>query len=187
MTKHLFWSCHPMSPHVASEKDSILATAISSGASTAEAAEKAGVSQRTAPRRLADPEFQQQLAQLRSKLMSRALDKMAENMDSRRRRDRSTHRRGEPRDQSPRRPQHVDPQPAAARRAGCAGTHHQTGGGIGTQDGLATLSIVNAWLASPFGYRPTRHEYEDPAQLPRAGFSHQASTDFGITDDSFRR
>jgi hypothetical protein len=69
-----------MSPGVASEKDSILATAISAGASTAEAAEKAGLSQRTAQRRLADPEFQQQVAQLRSKLMSRALDKMAENM-----------------------------------------------------------------------------------------------------------
>jgi hypothetical protein len=69
-----------MSPGVASERDSILATAISSGASTAEAAEKAGVSQRTAQRRIADPAFQQQVAQLRSKLMSRALDKMAENM-----------------------------------------------------------------------------------------------------------
>jgi len=69
-----------MSPGVASEKDSILATALSSGASTAEAAEKAGVSQRTAQRRIADPEFQQQVAQLRTKLMARALDKMAENM-----------------------------------------------------------------------------------------------------------
>jgi uncharacterized membrane protein YqiK len=69
-----------MSPGVASEKDSILATAISAGASTAEAAEKAGLSQRTAQRRIADPEFQQQVAQLRSKLMARALDKMAENM-----------------------------------------------------------------------------------------------------------
>ena len=69
-----------MSRPVAPEKDSVLALALSAGATTATAAEEAGVSQRTAQRKLADPEFRRQVAQLRAELMSRALDHMTKNM-----------------------------------------------------------------------------------------------------------
>lgn len=69
-----------MSPPVALTKDVNLGLALASGASTAEAAEIAHVSQRTVQRRLADPAFRKLLADMREQFISRALGRMAEKM-----------------------------------------------------------------------------------------------------------
>jgi F420-0:gamma-glutamyl ligase len=69
-----------MSGFVRLEKDSTLAMALASGESVGAAAEQAGVTDRTVRRKLSDPEFRRQVADLRGELMSRALDRMTDNM-----------------------------------------------------------------------------------------------------------
>jgi hypothetical protein len=69
-----------MSGFVRPEKDSTLAMALASGESVGVAAEQAGVTDRTVRRKLATPEFRRHVAELRAELMSRALDRMTNNM-----------------------------------------------------------------------------------------------------------
>lgn len=60
--------------------DEALALALATGRTVEEAALQAGVAQRTAYRRLADPDFRQHVAELRTEMVGRALGKMADAM-----------------------------------------------------------------------------------------------------------
>jgi hypothetical protein len=69
-----------MSHNVAPEKKSLLAWALASGHSIAQAAEQFGISRRTVERHLARPAFRQRVARLRGELIANALGRMADNM-----------------------------------------------------------------------------------------------------------
>jgi Homeodomain-like domain len=69
-----------MSHNVAPGKKSLLAWALASGKSIAQAAEQFGVSRRTVERHLARPEFRRRVVRLRGELIGNALGRMAENM-----------------------------------------------------------------------------------------------------------
>jgi hypothetical protein len=69
-----------MSENVRLNNDSKLAVALACGESTVDAANQVGVSDRTVRRKMADPEFRRQVAELRAELMSRALDRIANSM-----------------------------------------------------------------------------------------------------------
>jgi hypothetical protein len=58
--------------------DSPLLLALAAGRTVREAAELAGVGERTVTRRLADPDFRRQVAEARSAMMDRALGKLAD-------------------------------------------------------------------------------------------------------------
>jgi hypothetical protein len=60
--------------------DASLALALAGGDTVAEAASKAGVSERTAFRRLLDPAFRRRVAELRAAAMERASSKLADTM-----------------------------------------------------------------------------------------------------------
>jgi len=60
--------------------DSSLALALAGGDTVAEAASKAGVSERTAHRRLADLGFRRRVAELRAAAVERATGKLADSM-----------------------------------------------------------------------------------------------------------
>jgi hypothetical protein len=57
-----------------------LALALAAGDSIAAAAAKAGMGERTAYRRLADPDFRRRVAELRAEMIGRALGKLADGM-----------------------------------------------------------------------------------------------------------
>src|SRR4051812_9747298 len=65
---------------VARKGESALLLSLASGQTVRDAALSAGVSEKTVNRRLADPAFRQQVAELRSEMVSRAMGKMAEGM-----------------------------------------------------------------------------------------------------------
>jgi hypothetical protein len=69
-----------MSPNVPSEKDSVLALALATGASVNEAAERAGVDRKTVQRKLADPEFRREVSEFRGEFIAATLGRMADNM-----------------------------------------------------------------------------------------------------------
>jgi predicted ArsR family transcriptional regulator len=69
-----------MSQNVVPGKRSLLAWALASGQSIAQAAEQFGVSRRTVERHLARPEFRRRVTQLRAELIASALGRMADNM-----------------------------------------------------------------------------------------------------------
>ena len=58
--------------------DSQLLAALAAGRTVEDAAHQANISQRTAFRRLADPEFQQQISQLRSRMIDEALGRLSD-------------------------------------------------------------------------------------------------------------
>jgi HEAT repeat protein len=60
--------------------DEGLLLALASGQTVRDAAQAVGIGERTATRRLADPEFRQRLAQLRAAMVSRAVGKLADGM-----------------------------------------------------------------------------------------------------------
>jgi hypothetical protein len=60
--------------------DEALALALASGQTLRAAAEAAGVAERTAARRQADPAFRRRVAALRAELVERALGKLADGM-----------------------------------------------------------------------------------------------------------
>jgi hypothetical protein len=60
--------------------DDALALALASGKSVRDAAEAAGIGERTATRRVADPGFRRRVAELRSEMVDRALGRMADGM-----------------------------------------------------------------------------------------------------------
>src|SRR5438270_12869340 len=62
------------------EKDVVLALALASGTSVADAAERAGVGRTTAYRKLDNPAFHRQVCEFRDKLISTALGRMADKM-----------------------------------------------------------------------------------------------------------
>jgi hypothetical protein len=61
-------------------KSDALALALAAGDSIADAAAKAGMSERTARRRLADPSLRQHIEKLRAAMIERALGRMADSM-----------------------------------------------------------------------------------------------------------
>jgi hypothetical protein len=63
-----------------SAADAALALAFAAGKTLAEAAQAAGVSERTASRRRADPAFAARVAELRSEMARRAVGRLAETM-----------------------------------------------------------------------------------------------------------
>ncbi len=65
-------------PHSKKHANGALLLALAGGASATEAARKAGVSERTAFRRMQDPEFQRSIAQARDKMVENALGQLAE-------------------------------------------------------------------------------------------------------------
>jgi hypothetical protein len=69
-----------MSAFVRPEKDVTLALALAAGASQADAARQAGLTDRTARRKLARPGFRRLVAELRGELIARALGRLADNM-----------------------------------------------------------------------------------------------------------
>jgi hypothetical protein len=69
-----------MSHNVAPGKKSLLAWALASGSSIAQAAEQFGISRRTVERHLARPAFRRRVARLRGELIANALGRMADNM-----------------------------------------------------------------------------------------------------------
>ena len=60
-----------------SSKDALLLIALASGVAVAEAASKANMSERTAFRRLQDPDFQRRLSQLRGQMQTQAMGMLA--------------------------------------------------------------------------------------------------------------
>jgi hypothetical protein len=60
--------------------DAALALALASGRTVRDAAEAAGIGERTATRRVADADFRRRIAELRGQMVSRALGKIAEGM-----------------------------------------------------------------------------------------------------------
>ena len=60
--------------------DDALLLALAAGKTVREAARAAGVGERSATRRLADPAFRRRVAELRADMVSRALGKMADGM-----------------------------------------------------------------------------------------------------------
>jgi hypothetical protein len=64
-----------------SEKDGLLALALARGMTQAEAATEAGVGERTVCRRLDDPAFRATVARFRSRLMDRAVGRLAAASD----------------------------------------------------------------------------------------------------------
>lgn len=62
------------------EKDVVLALALASGASIADAADRAGVGRTTVYRKLENPDFHRQVCEFRDKLIATALGRMADNM-----------------------------------------------------------------------------------------------------------
>jgi transposase len=58
--------------------DLVLMTALASGASIKDAAKMAGIGERTAHRRLSEPEFQQRIAELRMQLLSEAVGRLTD-------------------------------------------------------------------------------------------------------------
>jgi hypothetical protein len=60
--------------------DDLLALALAAGRDVAEAAAAAGVSERTAYRRLADPAFKRRVAELRAGMVDRASGRLADGM-----------------------------------------------------------------------------------------------------------
>jgi hypothetical protein len=69
-----------MSAFVRLEKDVTLALALAAGASQADAARQAGLTDRTTRRKLARPGFRRLVAELRGELIARALGRLADNM-----------------------------------------------------------------------------------------------------------
>src|SRR5262249_26607320 len=57
--------------------DAALALALASGQTVRDAALAAGIGERTATRRVADPDFRRRVAELRADMVQRTLDKMA--------------------------------------------------------------------------------------------------------------
>jgi hypothetical protein len=60
--------------------DEALALAVASGQTLRAAAEAAGIGERTATRRWADPDFRRRVAELRADMVSRSLGRMADGM-----------------------------------------------------------------------------------------------------------
>lgn len=60
--------------------DAALALALASGQTVRDAAAAAGIGERTATRRLADPDFRRHVADLRADMVQRALGRMADGM-----------------------------------------------------------------------------------------------------------
>jgi hypothetical protein len=58
--------------------DALLLTALAAGATVRDAARRAGVSERTAHRRLADPAFRQRVTEARAGMVERALGQLAD-------------------------------------------------------------------------------------------------------------
>ena len=69
-----------MSRFDTSEKDSLLATTLASGSSAVDAAGQLNISIATVKRRLADPDFRRQVADLRAEMVSDALGYMSDNL-----------------------------------------------------------------------------------------------------------
>jgi hypothetical protein len=61
-------------------RDAGLLAALAAGATVRQAAAQARVSERTAHRRLANPDFRRRVAEVRAQMMGRALGKMADSM-----------------------------------------------------------------------------------------------------------
>ncbi len=61
-------------------RDATLLGALAAGATVRQAAEQAGVSERTAHRRLSDDAFRRRVAELRGEMVARALGRMADGM-----------------------------------------------------------------------------------------------------------
>ena len=59
-----------------------LVTALAAGTTVAEAAQQAGISERTAYRRLAEPHTKQQIQDVRAVLFTRAVGRLADGMDA---------------------------------------------------------------------------------------------------------
>jgi hypothetical protein len=57
-----------------------LALALAGGKTVRDAAQSAGIGERTATRRVADPDFRRRIAELQAEMVGRALGKMAEGM-----------------------------------------------------------------------------------------------------------
>jgi hypothetical protein len=62
------------------KRDDALLLALASGQTVRDAARSAGIGERTAGRRTADPDFRRRVAELRAELIGRALGKMADGM-----------------------------------------------------------------------------------------------------------
>jgi hypothetical protein len=60
--------------------DAALLLAMAAGQTVRDAARSAGIGERTATRRVADPDFRRQVGELRSEMVARALGKMADGM-----------------------------------------------------------------------------------------------------------
>jgi HEAT repeat protein len=60
--------------------DAVLALALASGQTVDAAADRAGIGERTAYRRLTDPKFRVRVSELRAEMVERALGKLAEGM-----------------------------------------------------------------------------------------------------------
>lgn len=60
--------------------DAVLLAAIAGGATVRDAAEKAGVGERTATRRMADPTFRREVMRLRGEMVNRAMGKLSDAM-----------------------------------------------------------------------------------------------------------
>ena len=60
--------------------DAVLLLALAGGQTVRDAARAAAIGERTASRRLADPDFRQRVGQLRADMVERALGKMADGM-----------------------------------------------------------------------------------------------------------
>jgi hypothetical protein len=60
--------------------DAALLLALASGQTVRDAARIAGIGERTATRRLAEPDFRRRIAELRGEMVGRALGKMADGM-----------------------------------------------------------------------------------------------------------
>lgn len=69
-----------MSENVRRKGDAALLLALAAGQTVRDAAQLAGVSEKTAARRLADPAFRRRMAALRAEMVARALGRMAEGM-----------------------------------------------------------------------------------------------------------
>jgi hypothetical protein len=60
--------------------DDALLTALASGQTVRDAARSAGIGERTAFRRVADPDFRRRVAELRAEMIGRALGQLADGM-----------------------------------------------------------------------------------------------------------
>ncbi len=59
-----------------------LVTALAAGTPVAEAAARAGIAERTAYRRLQEPQVKQQIREIRAEVVTRAVGKLADSMDA---------------------------------------------------------------------------------------------------------